>query len=309
MTNTSICQWVNPVLYLSGYSIIAPIGFIMNSIALCLFVFVNKLRSPTIVYMKNLATADLLLACTIPLKIYTYMVDPSQVKTDVQLWICNITGSFLLLNMYGSIFLLTCISLDRYLAVCFPLRSRYFRQKASWICAGVWVLNIISCVVNVSKGVSHSNRSCLDGHPTVVIMVGPTVGAIGFGFLLPLGIMMISSVAMLRSMTQSQVVQTGLVNKVKVIRMLATNVIIFLLCFFPYHMVLFLFHFMDKCLLEEPYRITLLAACCNTVLDPLTYYFTTETIKNVVKEEFKAGKKFLELSDHSSDRNRPIISS
>ncbi|XP_069839190.1 lysophosphatidic acid receptor 4-like [Dendropsophus ebraccatus] len=310
MSNNNSCQLLSHVVYLSGYSIISPIGLVMNSIAIFLFFHMNKMRSPTIVYMKNLAITDLLLACTIPLKIYSYTVDQSKISMEVQFWICNIFGSFLLLNMYGSIFLLTCISFDRYLAVCFPLRSQRFRQKAAWICVGVWVLNITSCVVSYVRYTdSYANSSCLDGRPPFVTKTEPTIGAVGIGFLIPLGVIVISSAAMLRSMEQSQVVQDGLVNKLKVIRMLATNTTIFLLCFLPYHLVLFIYQFMDNCILEEAYQFTLLTACWNTVLDPFAYYFTTDTIRNVVKEEIKAGKKFLDMSDLSFEKNRPIISS
>ncbi|XP_069623488.1 lysophosphatidic acid receptor 4-like [Ranitomeya imitator] len=310
MTNNSSCQLVSHILYLSGYAIILAFGLIMNIIAIFLFFHVNKLRSPTIVYMKNLAISDLLLICTIPLKIYPYVVPPSQINPHTTFWICNITGSFLLLNMYGSIFLLTCISFDRCLAICFPLRSRCFRQHASWICFGVWILNITCSVGFYLGSMSRNNKgSCFDGRPPFVTKLGPTAGAIGIGFLVPLGVIVISSMATLRSIKQSQVVQEGLVNKVKVIRMMATNITIFLLCFLPYHMVLLLYQSMSNCILEEAYHITLLTACSNTVLDPFAYYFTTDTIRNVVKEEIKAGKKFLELSDQSSEKSRPIISS
>ncbi|XP_056425072.1 lysophosphatidic acid receptor 6-like [Hyla sarda] len=311
MSTNSSCHLLSHVLYLSGYSIISTLGLIMNIIAIYLFIHVNQLRSPTIVYMKNLAIADLLLICTVPLKIYSYTIEPSTINSNLQFWICNVFGSFLLLNMYSSIFLLTCISFDRYLAVCFPLRSRRLRQKAPWICVGVWFLNGISVIVNSIIFIegSNTNHSCLNGRPPFVTQKGPTIGAIGIGFLVPLVVMVISSVAMLKSMNQSHVVQEGLVNRVKVIRMLATNTAIFLLCFLPYHLVLLFYQFMDNCFLEEAYQFTLLTACCNTVLDPFAYYFTTDTIRNVVREEIKAGKKFLELSDHSSEKNRPIISS
>lgn len=309
MTNNSSCHRVSQVLYLSGYAIILFSGLIINSVAIFLFFYVNKLRSPTIVYMKNLVITDLLLVCTLPLKIYCYTVQPSKMDTDIEFKICNITGSFLLLNMYGSIFLLTCISFDRYLAVCFPLRSRHLRQKALWVCVGVWLLNITACTVTYLSSRSGTNSSCLDGRPTFVTKRLPTVGAISIGFLAPLAVIVIGSVAMLRSMNRSQVVRDGLVNNVKVIRMLAANTTIFLLCFLPYHLVLLLYQFMDNYILEEAYKITLLTACCNTVLDPFAYYFTTDTIRNAVKEEIKAGKKFLELSDQSYEKNKPIISS
>ncbi|KAG9470205.1 lysophosphatidic acid receptor 4-like [Eleutherodactylus coqui] len=309
MNNSTKCLLVSPVVYLSSYSIILLIGLIMNSIATFLFFCSTKLRSPTIVYMKNLVIADLLLVCTLPLKIYSHTEISPENRKKVEFWICNVLGSFLLLNMYGSIFLLTCISFDRYLAVCFPLRSRRLRQKAPWICVGVWILNITASIASyTSVKPNNSSSSCFDGRPPFVTMTGPAVGAIGMGFLVPLGVIVFSSVAMLKSMKRSLVVQEGLVNKVKVIRMLATNATIFLLCFLPYHMVLLLYQFWDNCILEEAYQITLFIACCNTVLDPFAYYFTTDTIINVVKQEIKVGKKFMELSDQSSDKNKPIIS-
>ncbi|XP_075061123.1 lysophosphatidic acid receptor 4-like [Mixophyes fleayi] len=310
MSNNSTCQETSEVLYLCGYSIIALLGLVLNGIAIYLFFHRPKLRSPTTVYMKNLALADLLLVCILPLRIYGHTLPTSELMNKaLKYLLCDIAGTFLLLNMYGSIFLLTCISFDRYLAVCFPIRSRRIRQKAPWICLGVWFLNLSCC--GVTYALTHSRNgtsdSCFHGRPPYVTKTGPAIGTVFMGFLVPAGIITVSSVILLKTMGHSQVVQEGLVNKVKILHMLTANIGIFLLCFLPYHTVLLLYQVYKEtsCFLDEAYKVALLTACCNTVLDPFAYYFATETMKNMVKEEIKGGKfRLMELSDLSFEKNK-----
>ncbi|XP_063786964.1 lysophosphatidic acid receptor 6-like [Pseudophryne corroboree] len=300
MSNNSICQETSRLLYLCGYSIIAVLGLVLNIVALYLFFHLPKLRSPTTVYMKNLAFADLLLVCTLPLRIYGYTLPPTATPSStMRTLICDVAGSLLLLNMYGSIFLLTCISLDRYLAVCFPIRSRHLRQKAPWVCVGVWTLNLGSCIASYTSTKESNSSSCFYGQPPFVTKKGPTIGALTVGFLVPVLIITASSVVLLRAVGHSHVVQEGMVNKLKILHMLTANICIFLLCFLPYHTVLLLYQVLThSCTIDEAYKITLLTACCNTVLDPFAYYFASETMKNMVRVEIKVGKmRLIELSD------------
>ncbi|XP_073478996.1 lysophosphatidic acid receptor 6-like [Aquarana catesbeiana] len=312
MANNTNCSEVSSAVYLSGYSIIAVLGLIFNLLAIYFLCHLPQQRSPTTVYMKNLAFADLLLVITLPLRIYGYTLSDSTSGLNVLL--CRIAGSFLLLNMYGSIFLLTCISLDRCLAVCYPLRSRRFRQSACWICAGVWLLNVVACFgsqlpYNNISSTENFTGNCLHGKPPFVTKKIPTIGSLTTGFFIPAVVITFSSVALLKSMTQSQVVREGMINKVKVVRMLTANILIFLLCFLPYHIVLLLYQVKNEsCYLDKAYGITLLVACINTVLDPFLYYFTSETMKNIVKEEMKVGKaRFIELSEISFEKHKPMV--
>ncbi|KAM5170524.1 lysophosphatidic acid receptor 6-like [Mantella aurantiaca] len=313
MSNSSNCSEVSSVVYMSGYSIIAILGLIINCIAMYFLCHLPQQRSPTTIYMKNLAFADLLLVITLPLRIYGYTL--TNAASPLNIHLCRIAGLFLLLNMYGSIFLLTIISLDRCLAVCYPLRSRRLRQGACWICAGMWLFNMSACLgaylqSKISINGTNSDSSCLHGKPLFVTTLGPTVGSLTIGFFIPAVIITFSSVAMLKAMTRSQVVKEGIVNKVKVVRMLTANILIFLLCFLPYHTVLLLYWIEgESCQLDRAYGITLLVACINAVLDPFLYYFTSETMKTVVKEEMKVGKaKFHELPDLSFEKHKPIVS-
>lgn len=316
MANNSNCTEVSSAVYLSGYTIIGVLGLIFNLLAIYFLCHLPQQRSPTTIYMKNLAFADLLLVITLPLRIYGYTLSDSE--SNLNILPCRIAGSFLLLNMYGSIFLLTCISLDRCLAVCYPLRFQRFRQSACWICAGVWLYNVIACfgfqlpfgnTNNSTAALMGNLGNCLHGKPPFVTKKIPTIGSLTTGFLIPAVVITFSSVALLKAMTHSQVVREGMINKVKVVRMLTANILIFLLCFLPYNIVLLLYQVKNEsCYLDKAYGITLLVACTNTVLDPFLYYFTSETMKNIVKEEIKVGKaRFIELSEISFEKHKPMV--
>ncbi|XP_068128226.1 lysophosphatidic acid receptor 6-like [Hyperolius riggenbachi] len=310
MSSNINCSEIRQEVYLSGYSVVTVLGLIFNCIALY-FLF-HLPHSAITIYMKNLAFADLLLIFTLPLRIYGYTLPAEAASSTRERWLCQVTGAFLLLNMYGSIFLLACIAFDRCLAVCYPLRSRRLRQHAGWVCVGVWLFNICACLVSFLPSLSNENQnnnSCLHGQPPFVTKLGPTIGAVISGFLVPAGIITFSSVALLRAMGHSQVVKDGIINKVKVVRMLTANISIFLLCFLPYHIILLLYQWSNKtCSLNEAYHATLLIACFNTVLDPFLYYFTSETMKNAVRE-VKVGKnKFFELPDLSFEKHKHSVS-
>ncbi|XP_063302059.1 lysophosphatidic acid receptor 6-like [Pelobates fuscus] len=305
MSNNSSDQiYVNNAVFISGYSIILGLGFVLNFAALCFFYRLPQLRSPTNVYMKNLAFADILLVCTLPLKIYDY----TETQPTLPSRLCQVVGTLFLLNMYGSIFLLACISMDRCLAVCFPLRSKSFRHYAPWICASAWGLNIISCSMvhifsNKETFENTSNNCCFHMRPSVLTRKSTTVLSVVIGFMVPLGIMAVSSWALLRAVGHSQLVQIGVVNKEKIVRMLVTNLAIFLLCFLPYHVILLCYQFLKTDLFNY-YQITLLIACSNAVLDPIAYYFAAETIqRTVVKEMRLVGE-----SDASAEKLRSSAS-
>uniref|UniRef100_A0A8C5QV50 G-protein coupled receptors family 1 profile domain-containing protein n=1 Tax=Leptobrachium leishanense TaxID=445787 RepID=A0A8C5QV50_9ANUR len=274
-------------IFISGYSIILVLGLFLNVIALYFFFRLPELRSPTTIYMKNLAFTDLLLVCTLPLRIYYY----TETNPILPQWLCRVTGILLLLNMYGSVFLLTGISLDRCLAVCFPLRSKIFRDHVPWICTGLWVFNIICCVTFyyiTSKDNPTERCLCINEKPDFLMNSFATITSIVSGFLVPLGIMTVSSWALLKAVWRSQLAQTGFVNKCKIVRMLVTNLTIFLVCFLPYHMVLLLYQILgSNRSLDDYYGVTLLVACCNAVLDPLAYYFASDTLQRTMVREMR----------------------
>ncbi|XP_034712740.1 lysophosphatidic acid receptor 6 [Etheostoma cragini] len=286
------------------YSFIFVVGLVFNVLALVFFCCQTKSRSQTIVYMTNLAVADVLLTLTLPMRIYYHLGYPVHRQ-----WLCEVLGLVLKANMYGSIFLLTCICFDRCMAVSFPMSSRVQagRKKAPLVCLAIWMLTFgasLPIYLFQRKTRNIIPQDCFDSLPvfaTKPLVVIPTL-FVGFG--IPLVIMLICSWGLARAVRQSSVAQTNLVDSRKIQRMIATSLFIFLLSFLPYHATLGLLSVYAENTpypMQAAYRYSLVLACLNSVLDPIAYYFTTDTFRN--KLNISAFWGMFPLNSQSSDVN------
>lgn len=290
------------------YSFIFVVGLIFNVTALVVFLSQNKSRSQTTVYMTNLALADTLLVLTLPVRIYYHLG-----YTGLPQSVCDGLSLILKANMYGSIFLLTCISFDRCMAVTFPMSGRVqeWRNKAPLVCLGIWMLTFgVSVPIYLSKqGQVSEEMHCFDNLPvyaTQPVVVGPTL-SVGFG--IPLVVMLICSWGLVRAVQQSTAAQTNLVDSRKIQRMIAASLLIFLLSFSPYHATLGLLSLYRRnvsCPTLAAYRYSLMGACLNTVLDPIVYYFTTNTFRRNV--DSGAGQRMLRLNSQSRQKEQTASS-
>ncbi|XP_063159228.1 lysophosphatidic acid receptor 6-like [Candoia aspera] len=279
------CATVHDLAFASSYSLIFMIGLLLNSTALYIFIFGDVVCSITTIYMKNLVVCDLLLLASLPLRIYYYGWQPQLSQTT-----CEVTGLLLLVNIYGSIFFLTCISSDRWMAVCFPLRSwaQAIRQQAKYICMGIWTLSIGGTIPTyfADKNSVKNSTLCFDEHPHYITNVGIS-SAMVLCYVITLVVMVTSSYGLLRIFHRSASVEMELINISKIRFMVLMNVAIFLGCFLPYHLTVlsYLVPGLNKKYLDQGYKYVLLLSCVNAVLDPLAYYFTTETFQRLVPLE------------------------
>ena len=123
------------MVYLVGVS-----GNVYTLVVMC-----HSIRFATSMYISiiNLALADLLYLSTIPFVVSTYFLKDWYFG-DVG---CRILLSLDLLTMHASIFTLTVMCTERYLAVTKPLdavrRSKSYRKALAW---GVWLLSLVLTV-------------------------------------------------------------------------------------------------------------------------------------------------------------------
>lgn len=301
MSNTTGTHDGN-IFSVTVYSFITIVGLILNIIALMVFCSNSRSRSQTIVYMTNLAIADVLLILTLPIRIYYHL------GNYIHPLLCSILGLVLKANMYSSIFLLMCICFDRCLAVTYPMSKRVQdgRKKAPLICFGIWFLTFGASVpIYVLRRSNKTDEGCFDSPPLIAtqpVVVVPTL-VIGFG--VPLVLMLISSWFLVRAIRRSTVAQTDLVDSSKISKMIAVSLLIFFISFLPYHATLLVISLKIGKTTEtmtNVYRYSLMMACFNTVLDPVAYYFTTDTFRS--KVDMGAVWRMLPLNSHSSDLNR-----
>ncbi|XP_066473967.1 lysophosphatidic acid receptor 5 [Tiliqua scincoides] len=287
-------------LHLIGYSLIFTAGLLLNVAALWIFLCYLKLKSVVSIYMLNLAVSDLLFTISLPFRIYYY----SEGEWPFGDFLCQVSASIFQINMYGSCLFLTCINLDRFVAIVYPLRWRHLRRPkvARLLCLVVWVVILMGSVpvarVHKPTVCTKDNKSstlCFESFSDGLWQSGLfplVILAEILGFLMPLASVTYCSIRMFQKLCQAG--GTPNLRQQKTIRMLVVNLVIFIICFVPYNIILAVYGMVKAHVIqtEAPTRdslrnalvVTVLLASMNCTLDPLVYYFNTEGFRNTLKK-------------------------
>uniref|UniRef100_A0A3B4AX75 G-protein coupled receptors family 1 profile domain-containing protein n=1 Tax=Periophthalmus magnuspinnatus TaxID=409849 RepID=A0A3B4AX75_9GOBI len=121
------------------YSAICVVGLLGNVLVMYGVVRYTKMKTATNIYIFNLALADALATSTLPFQSAKYLMET---------WpfgelLCKTVMAIDYYNMFTSIFTLTMMSVDRYIAVCHPVKALDFRTpaKAKIINVCIWILS------------------------------------------------------------------------------------------------------------------------------------------------------------------------
>ncbi|KAM3616315.1 uncharacterized protein V6R79_015883 [Siganus canaliculatus] len=251
------------------------------------------------VFLLNLSFSDMLFVFTIPLWINYYHNDHHWKLGELS---CSVAGFFYYSNMYISIFLLCCISVDRCLMVTYPLRSKTNRtSRYAWtqcICVYVVVVALhVFVLINDNLKDAHDdlkgNDRCYETYPMEKPVALFNLLRVGIGFLLPLLVLTVCYWKVLATVGQSPGLSAQAKRKV---RLLSFGVIgIFSVCFAPYHILLLTRSLVfytspyteSYCKFEDKmhfyFSCTLALSSLNCVVDPVLYVL----VSNGVQEELK----------------------
>lgn len=99
----------------------------------------TKMKTATNIYIFNLALADALATSTLPFQSAKYLMNTWPFGEVL----CKLIIAIDYYNMFTSIFTLTMMSVDRYVAVCHPVKALDFRTpiKAKMINVCIWILS------------------------------------------------------------------------------------------------------------------------------------------------------------------------
>ncbi|XP_022624330.1 G-protein coupled receptor 4-like [Seriola dumerili] len=306
-TNSTMCVNIDdksPIsdLLMSVYILAFIFGLIFN--VLTLGPICQQVRRQNIlgIFLLNLSLSDMLFLFTMPLWINYYRQDH---HWKLGVLSCSVAGFFYYSNMYISIFLLCCISVDRCLVVTYPLRSKTHRtSRYAWAqCVTVYVVVVVLHIMvlfydNLKD--AHDDRKgndrCYETYPMQRPVALFNLIRVGIGFLLPLLVLAVSYWRVLATVGQSPGLSAQAKRKV---RLLSFGVIgIFSICFAPYHILLLIrslvFYHSDNttsggnyCAFEQnmhfSFSCTLALSSLNCVVDPVLYVL----VSNGVQEEVK----------------------
>ncbi|XP_002739035.1 somatostatin receptor type 5-like [Saccoglossus kowalevskii] len=133
-------QLILPVMY----SIIFVFGFVGNLLVILVLLRFSSMKTLPNIYILNLSIADFLFMLTIPFLAYQQVMGT---------WIfgaamCKIVMAFDGMNQFTGVFLLTAMSLDRYVAFVHPMKSLRIRtvRTTRIICVTAWLLSTLICL-------------------------------------------------------------------------------------------------------------------------------------------------------------------
>lgn len=310
-------------LYSSVFSLVFVVGLIFNMVAIYIFSCTLKQRNETTTYMINLVVSDSLFVLSLPFRIF-YFIN--------RVWpfgreLCKISAALFYTNMYSSIFFLTCISIDRFLAIVHPFRSQTIRTKrnAKLACSAVWIIVISASIASTfyldTTSPNSSSQFCFENYSnkqwkselSKVVVFICTVG-----FIIPLMLNVFCSAMVLRTLRKPQTISHGgNLKKAKILRMITVHLLVFCFCFIPYNVNLIFYALVRSNVLKECYieivvrtiyPIALCLAVTNCCFDPVIYYFTSETIKSSIKHKstvWHNGVKLLNRLQTDSGQSSP----
>ncbi|KAK2824985.1 hypothetical protein Q7C36_018912 [Tachysurus vachellii] len=275
------------------YVLVMVFGLLGNLGALYIFIFKTEQRSPSSVYILSLAMADTCFLCVLPFRIHYHLNDNHWIFGAVT---CRLTGTLFFCNVYISIAFMSCICVDRYVAIIHPhtyLRLRNTRYALAvsacvWVVGGTVILTFMftspdmhdieektSCFENFSESEWKTNLAPYSAFSLV------------FGALLPTIIILVLYPVVARRITR---IKTKTARNA--LRIIYTILAITVFCFLPYHLV-YLLHLLwrtqviHNCSLADGIykarRVTMALVSMNSLLDPVLYYFATSHCKLTCK--------------------------
>ncbi|CAL8345813.1 unnamed protein product [Arctogadus glacialis] len=294
-------QYALPVIY----SLLFFFGLSLNAMVLFFIKFRTKHWTPSTIYMLNLTVCDILYVFTLPFFIYNW----------VNNWpfgeaFCRICGFFFEANHYGSILFLATISLHRFIGICYPVHSLSWNstRRAKLVSVGVWacVLTSQAPVLYFAGIEDYDNSSyCYEIRNLTLsgaFLVYGSVISVGM-FVLPFMLVMVCYGLMVRKLLEpswgsgegQQGLRAAHRTKQKSVKMIIIVLVTFLLCFLPYHLVIYcrylaLHHLeemtckMDEALLIAT-QVTWLMSSGNSIMDPILYFMAGQDFRKAMKKK------------------------
>ncbi|XP_067449815.1 P2Y purinoceptor 1-like [Thunnus thynnus] len=247
------------------------------------------------VFVLNLGLADILYLLTLPFLMVYYFKEEIWIFGDA---FCKITRFCFNLNLYGSIGFLTCVSVFRYLAIVHPVRmmGRLTVTHSVVISIMVWLLVSIQIIPDIFYTKTFGNtNACYDTtHDTYVedylkYSFGRTLTGFCLPFLITLGCYGHVIVILCRKNT------TDKVQKQRSLKLLLILIVLFIVCYIPYH-VLKNLNLWSRVLLKQhmcyewsnrvfiAYQISRELVCLNSALNPLIYLHGNEDIRSQLRQ-------------------------
>ncbi|XP_060098154.1 G-protein coupled receptor 35 [Heteronotia binoei] len=261
------------------------LGAVLNTVALWVFYFKLSRWTETRFYMISLAMADYAVVFTLP---FIMIFHHQEWHEDV---FCRAIETIYFINMPVSIYTITFIAVDRYIAIKHPLKAKVLRspQKAAISCLFLWLCSLAWMIMLSSLFPIKKEMYCFYINPddNVLSILIVTVVAL----FIPMIILTFCSTQVIRCLKEKQnaSLQEEKLTQ-KAICIVTVNMGIFIICFLPFNICSLVAFAMDmakdECWLHQAWNKTLhvtrILQNLNCCLDAICYYFVAKEFQEVI---------------------------
>ncbi|KAE8586363.1 hypothetical protein XENTR_v10021644 [Xenopus tropicalis] len=309
--------------------IVFVLGFIENMFVLIVFLLHKKRCTVAEIYLGNLAAADFLLVCGLP---FWAIYISNKFHWPFGSFLCVFINGLIQLNLYGSIYFLMMVSIDRYLALVKTMSFGRMRtgRCAKLNCLLIWIFAVVS---SMPKTIFRRIRYFPEFNVTACVIDPPSPSwnvASGLlltlvGFLIPVTVISYCSFHIINVLRNNSMQEFKEINKEKKASVLVLVVLlVFIICWLPFHITTFIdtLHMMNlfsSCamnnFIEIASQISSYLGYSNSFINPLLYVMVGNHFRKKVKEVYnqfqirkQRGRNASIPTDFTADTVRTSIS-
>ncbi|XP_062897867.1 delta-type opioid receptor-like [Mobula hypostoma] len=282
-----------PFIITAVYSVVFVVGLVGNCLVMYVIIRHTKMKTATNIYIFNLAAADALTTSTMPFQSAYYLMG-SWPFGDV---VCKIVASIDYYNMFTSIFTLTMMSIDRYIAVCHPVKALDFRTplNAKVVNVFIWLLASIIGIPAIVLGATKIGNDTIEcalqfPHPYNYWDTVLKISVFIFAFVIPILIISVCYSLMILRLKSVRLLSGSREkdrNLRRITRMVLIVVAVFIICWTPIH-IFVLVELMVKVpntsAVSAGYYFSVALGYTNSSLNPILYAFLDENFKRCFKD-------------------------
>ncbi|XP_048190372.1 C-C chemokine receptor type 1-like isoform X2 [Perognathus longimembris pacificus] len=277
------------------YSLVFIVGLVGNTLVVLVLMQYRRLRSMTSIYLLNLAISDLLFLFTLPFWIH-YKLKDDWVFGDAM---CKLLSMFYYLGLYGEIFFIILLTIDRYLAIVHAV----FALRARTVTFGV-ITSVVTWAVAILAslpGLYFSKTQREIAHFTCSLHFPPenlrewrrfqALKLNVLGFLAPLLVMIVCYAGIIHVL-----LRRPNERKAKAVRLIFAIMLIFFLFWTPYNLCVLVAAFQDSLFsqmceqsrqLDAAMQVTEVIAYSHCCVNPIIYVFVGERFRRYLRQLFQ----------------------
>ncbi|KAF7653858.1 hypothetical protein LDENG_00077580 [Lucifuga dentata] len=282
-------QFIQPVwqitLWALAYCSMVAVAVVGNAVVIWIILAHKRMRTVTNYFLVNLAFAEASMSAFNTVINFVYAVHN---EWYFGLVYCRFHNFFPIAAIFASIYSMTAIALDRYMAIIRPLQQRLSSTETGLVMGVIWLLALLLAFPQYH----YSSTASLPGR-TVCYIDWPEYTTIDFRkiyyvcvmlliYFLPLCIMGYAYMTVGLTLWASEIpgdsserYREQLTAKRKVVKMMMVVVCTFAICWLPYHVYFLLHQFFPELLeqrcIQQVYLAVMWLAMSSTMYNPIIY--------------------------------------